>query len=104
MIETKFKEELVDITLLIENAVKKIGIVQGNGVIFCPNTTAGLTITENAGNVVLDWAAVTGASSYRIEASDDPYTGYSTVTTTANLTWSGAASTAKKFYRVIALP
>ncbi len=63
-----------------------------------------VTITENAGNVVLDWAAVTGASSYRIEASDDPYTGYSTVTTTANLTWSGAASTAKKFYRVIALP
>lgn len=48
MIETKFKEELVDITLLIENAVKKIGIVQGNGVIFCPHTTAGLTINENA--------------------------------------------------------
>lgn len=63
-----------------------------------------VTITENAGNVVLDWAAVTGAASYRIEASDDPYTGYSPVTTTANLTWSGAASTAKKFYRVIALP
>ena len=63
-----------------------------------------VVISENAGNVVLTWAAVTGAASYRIEASDDPYTGYSPVTTTANLTWSGAASTAKKFYRVIALP
>jgi len=48
MIETKLKEELVDITLLIENAVKKIGVIDGNGVIFCPHTTAGLTINENA--------------------------------------------------------
>lgn len=63
-----------------------------------------VVITEDAGNVVLTWDAVSGAASYRIEASDDPYTGYDTVTTTTNLTWSGAASTAKKFYRVIALP
>ncbi|PKN72667.1 MAG: hypothetical protein CVU50_05880 [Candidatus Cloacimonetes bacterium HGW-Cloacimonetes-3] len=64
-----------------------------------------VTITETAGNVVLDWTAVTGATGgYRIESSDDPYTGFSLVTTTSNLTWSGAASSAKKFYRVIALP
>ena len=48
MIETELKEELVDITLLIENAVKKLGVIDGNAVIFCPHTTAGLTINENA--------------------------------------------------------
>ena len=47
-IETRYKEELVDITLLVENAVKKLGVVHGNGVIFCPHTTAGITINENA--------------------------------------------------------
>ena len=47
-IETKHKEELVDITPSIESAVKKLGVIHGNAVIFCPHTTAGLTINENA--------------------------------------------------------
>jgi len=64
-----------------------------------------VTITQDGANVVLNWAAITGANGgYRIESSDDPYTGFTPVTTTGSLSWSGAAGSAKKFYQVIALP
>ncbi len=63
-----------------------------------------VTITRDGANVVLTWEAVAGASSYSIESSDDPYTGFSPVETVASSPWSGLASGAKKFYRVIALP
>ena len=55
------------------------------------------------GDIVLSWTAITGATSYRIEASDNPYTGFSTAATTSQLTWSEAASPAKRFYKVTAL-
>ena len=61
-----------------------------------------INISQVGGNISLSWAAVAGASSYRIEASNNPYSGFTTVTTTTNLFYSGAA-TAMKFYRVIAL-
>lgn len=64
-----------------------------------------VVITKSGANVVLTWEAVPGANGgYRIESSNDPYTGFTTVTTTPNLTWSEAASVDKKFYQVIALP
>jgi len=61
-----------------------------------------LQITQAGGNVTLTWSAVTGATNYRVESSDNPYAGFALVTTTSNLTYSGAATT-KKFYRVIAI-
>ncbi|MDD4309000.1 MAG: chitobiase/beta-hexosaminidase C-terminal domain-containing protein [Candidatus Cloacimonetes bacterium] len=61
-----------------------------------------VTISEAGGTVTLNWAAVDGASTYRIEHSDTPDSGFTLVTTTALLTWNGAA-TSKKFYRVIAI-
>lgn len=63
-----------------------------------------VTITQNGTNVLLAWPDVDGASGYRVESSDNPYTGFSTLGTTNDITYSTPASTAKKFFRVIALP
>ena len=47
-IETKSKEELIDITHLVAREVQTTGIKEGGIIIFVPHTTAGLTINENA--------------------------------------------------------
>lgn len=62
-----------------------------------------VTISEAGGTVTLNWAAVDGASTYRIEHSDTINSvDFTLVTTTPLLTWNGTA-TSKKFYRVIAV-
>jgi secondary thiamine-phosphate synthase enzyme len=40
--------ELVDITGKVEKAVAEAGISEGNVVVYCPHTTAAITINENA--------------------------------------------------------
>jgi len=52
--------------------------------------------------ITLSWEPVTGATSYRIEAADDPYGTFTLVETTTNLNVSYPAFP-KKFYRVIAI-
>ena len=47
-IKTSQQDELVDITSYIINAVKDSGVKDGVCCIYCPHTTAGLTINENA--------------------------------------------------------
>jgi len=47
-IRTTKRTELVDITDEIQNIVNKSKIKEGVCFIFCPHTTAGLTINENA--------------------------------------------------------
>ncbi len=47
-VSTHSRNELVDITGKIEKAVADSGISQGTITIFCPHTTAGITINENA--------------------------------------------------------
>jgi secondary thiamine-phosphate synthase enzyme len=47
-IKTTYKEELVDITPHIVNVVKESGTENGVCIVYCPHTTAGLTINENA--------------------------------------------------------
>ncbi len=47
-IETRSREELIDITSLIAREVQAMGIKQGGIIIFVPHTTAGLIINENA--------------------------------------------------------
>lgn len=42
------KQKLVDITSLIKRDVKASGIKNGIVVVYCPHTTAGITINENA--------------------------------------------------------
>jgi secondary thiamine-phosphate synthase enzyme len=40
--------QFVDITSQIQGALSETGIVDGIAVIYCPHTTAGITINENA--------------------------------------------------------
>jgi secondary thiamine-phosphate synthase enzyme len=47
-IKTTRRIELIDITQQVQAAVSKTGIDKGICVVFCPHTTAGLTINENA--------------------------------------------------------
>ncbi len=47
-VTTTRRVEFVDITEEVENLVRKEGVKEGICVIFCPHTTAGLTINENA--------------------------------------------------------
>ncbi|UCG34622.1 MAG: YjbQ family protein [Candidatus Omnitrophota bacterium] len=47
-IQTKKRSEFIDITRDIQKAVNSQKINEGICVVFCPHTTAGLTINENA--------------------------------------------------------
>src|SRR5688572_15581241 len=47
-IKTTTRMETIDITALVRAAVKKAGVQDGLCCVFCPHTTAGLTIQENA--------------------------------------------------------
>jgi secondary thiamine-phosphate synthase enzyme len=47
-VKTNRRIELIDITDKIQAAVSKNKIKEGVCVVFCPHTTAGLTINENA--------------------------------------------------------
>jgi secondary thiamine-phosphate synthase enzyme len=42
------KEGLYDITLSIREAIRQSGIRSGLCVVYCPHTTAGITVNENA--------------------------------------------------------
>lgn len=42
------KQDFVKITSMIRNNIKESGIKNGIVVVFCPHTTAGITINENA--------------------------------------------------------
>lgn len=46
-ISTKASQEFIDITYLIDKAIEESSIQNGIAVIYCPHTTAGITINEN---------------------------------------------------------
>ena len=47
-IATKRDEQFIDITHLVRETVEKNGMDHGIVTVFCPHTTAGITINENA--------------------------------------------------------
>jgi secondary thiamine-phosphate synthase enzyme len=47
-IQTGNRAELVDITYLVNNALKKSGVKDGLCIVFTPHTTCAITINENA--------------------------------------------------------
>jgi len=47
-IRTTTREEMVDVTALIRSAIKRCGVDHGLAVVYCPHTTAGLTVQENS--------------------------------------------------------
>jgi secondary thiamine-phosphate synthase enzyme len=47
-IRTTTRAEVIDVTSLVRNAVRKSGVTSGIACVFCPHTTAGITIQENS--------------------------------------------------------
>ena len=47
-ISTKNRNELIDITSQVSSVVHQSGITNGDAIIYCPHTTAAITINENA--------------------------------------------------------
>jgi secondary thiamine-phosphate synthase enzyme len=47
-IRTTKRDEMVDITSFVEQTVRQAGVREGFAIVYCPHTTAGITINENA--------------------------------------------------------
>ena len=47
-VKTHGRNEMIDITAEVADAVSKSGVEAGTAIVFCPHTTAGITINENA--------------------------------------------------------
>jgi len=47
-ISTKDRNQMIDITGQVSSAVKQSGITDGDVIVYCPHTTAAITINENA--------------------------------------------------------
>jgi secondary thiamine-phosphate synthase enzyme len=47
-VSTRRRTEMVDITGQVESIVRESGVVNGDVIVFCPHTTAAVTINENA--------------------------------------------------------
>ncbi len=47
-VRTRSRTEMVDVTSQLESVVGESGIADGQVVVFCPHTTAAITINENA--------------------------------------------------------
>src|SRR5947208_12447994 len=47
-VRTRKRSEMVEITDRVREAIRASGVKQGVGVVYCPHTTAAITINENA--------------------------------------------------------
>jgi len=47
-ISSKHRNEMIDITSQVRSAVSQSGITNGDVIVYCPHTTAAITINENA--------------------------------------------------------
>ena len=47
-LKTTTRDETIDITSLVRQVVKKLGVDAGICYVYCPHTTAGLTLQENS--------------------------------------------------------
>ncbi|MGD8787369.1 MAG: secondary thiamine-phosphate synthase enzyme YjbQ [Phycisphaerales bacterium] len=47
-VSTKNRNQMIDITSEVRSHVSKSGIADGDVIVFCPHTTAAITINENA--------------------------------------------------------
>jgi hypothetical protein len=56
----------------------------------------------NNNTIYLDWPNVANATGYRVEGSDNPYSGFVPVANVTTSSWSTTLTYAKKYYRVIA--
>jgi secondary thiamine-phosphate synthase enzyme len=47
-ISSKSRNQMIDITSQVDSAAEQSGITNGDAIVFCPHTTAAITINENA--------------------------------------------------------
>ena len=47
-VSTKRRSQMIDITSQVGSVVGKLGITNGDVIVYCPHTTAAITINENA--------------------------------------------------------
>jgi secondary thiamine-phosphate synthase enzyme len=47
-ISTKSRNQMIDITSRVSSLVSQSGIANGDAIVYCPHTTAAITINENA--------------------------------------------------------
>jgi secondary thiamine-phosphate synthase enzyme len=47
-ISSKNHNQMIDITSQVDSAVEQSGITNGDAIVYCPHTTAAITINENA--------------------------------------------------------
>jgi secondary thiamine-phosphate synthase enzyme len=47
-ISTKSRNQMIDITSQVHSFVSQSGITNGDAIVYCPHTTAAITINENA--------------------------------------------------------
>ncbi len=47
-VSTRSRNEMIDVTGQVEAAVREAGVQNGDVIVFCPHTTAAITINENA--------------------------------------------------------
>jgi len=54
-ISTQKRDAMIDITSQVKQYVRSTGVKEGQVIVYCPHTTAGITINENADpDVVID--------------------------------------------------
>lgn len=74
-VETRKRTEVVDVTGLVEGAVRTSGICEGVAVVQTPHTTTAVVINEREGRLMqdlLDWAAkmAPDGAGYRHDGTD----------------------------------
>jgi secondary thiamine-phosphate synthase enzyme len=47
-VSTKSRNQMIDITSRVSSIVGKSGVTDGDAIVYCPHTTAAITINENA--------------------------------------------------------
>ena len=47
-VSSKHRNQMIDITSQVGSAVSQSGITEGDAIVYCPHTTAAVTINENA--------------------------------------------------------
>ena len=47
-VSSKHRNQMIDITSQVGSAVAKSGITNGDAIVYCPHTTAAITVNENA--------------------------------------------------------
>lgn len=51
-VKTTTRTEMIDITALVRGAIRKSGVSNGLACVYCPHTTAGITLQENTNPAV----------------------------------------------------